>query len=318
MTRLPDTTADAVVGAVEAVVAGHGSSTQSIVAAFLDLPAANATSALELAEDLGLLRLNGTNYQVASPLARLLTTPVLEQRAAILRVAVESYEPYQVFRSRLHDGGGNVTTAAQQTAALLGLVEHKEIIKQTLISLGTYCHSLRSTGGGQYEVRFSFDAPLAAHLRDAVADLSEAELRVRDWLSEDARGYVDPRDVLDPLAEAYLKVSQGDSRGAVVTAGNAVESHLVQVANDLGVNVSQAHGLGAKVAAFESAKMLPKKVLAVGRYLGNIRNAADHGVDPDIGKAWVIRDGTGEDFLRVAITFIETTTDHKNGKLPSL
>jgi hypothetical protein len=126
--------------------------------------------------------------------------------------------------------------------------------------------------------------------------------------------FIDAHDVLEPLAEAYLKVSQGDSRGAVVSAGNATESYLAQLASTMGVTVSNAPGLGAKVAEFEKAKTLPKKVIAMGRYLGNVRNAADHGNDPEINAAWSMRDATGEDFLRVAVTFIHVTYAISQGR----
>lgn len=312
MTRLPDATADAVVAVVEAVVCGRGLSTLQHVAEFVDMPVTTVEAALDLAVDLGLVTVTGTTFEDSSPLSRLLVTPVLDQKSALLRITVESYEPFRVFRARLHESGETTTSAAKQTKALLHLTEHHEVIKQTLVSLGTYCGSLRDTGGGQYEVRFEFEGELVNRLRSAVSELGEAELRVRDWLSEQARAYVDAASVLGPLADAYLKVAQGDSRGAVVTAGNAIESYLVQLAADLSVNVATAPGLGAKVAEFEKAKKLPKKLLAVGRYLGNIRNAADHGVDTEIAVAWTIRDGTGEDYLRVAITFIESTLDCKN------
>ena len=297
---------------------GRGSATDQMVADFLDLPVPKAREALNLAEDLGLIRDNGGVISSASPLARLLTTPVLQQRAALMRVAVESYEPFLIFRERLHANAGVATSAAQQTKSLLGLSEHREVIKETLVSLGTYCRSFRATGGGLHTVQFDYDDDLRTQLTGVVSQLSEAGLRVRDWLSEDLRSYAVNRDVLDPLAEAYLKVSQGDSRGAVLNAGNAVESYLAQLAGDMGVNVSSAHGLGAKVAAFEAAGALPKKILAIGRYLSNVRNGADHGVDAEIGAAWTIRDGTGEDFLRVSVTFMEITLDCYRGKPPAL
>lgn len=318
MTRLPDTTADAVVGAVEAVLISRSSATDQSVADFLDLPVAKAREALDLAEDLGLIRSVSDASEVASPLCRLMSTPVLQQRAAVLRIAVESYEPFRVFRDRLYLNGNVVTTAAQQTKALLGISAHREVVKETLVSLGTYCRSLRATGGGEYEVHFEYEDDLRTQLTATVAQLAEADLRVRDWLSEDLRDYIHTRDVLDPLSEAYLKVSQGDSRGAIVHSGNAVESYLVKLATDMSVNVSAAHGLGAKVAALETAKSLPKKILAVGRYLSNVRNAADHGIDSEVNSSWTIRDGTGEDYLRVSITFMEITLARLRGKSPSL
>lgn len=310
---MPEATADAVVGAVEAVVSAHGGADTTLVAAFLDLPVARAAEALDLSVDLGLLNQNGNAFNVASPLARLLVTPVLAQRAAILRVALEGYEPFRLFRTRLWVNREAVNVAAQQVKGVLGIAAHRDVIKGTLVSLGTYCQCLRTVGGDQYEVHFDFDDEIVRGLSGAVAELSESELRVRDWLGEGVRTYVDPADVLGPLAIAYLKVSQGDARGAVVNAGNAVESYLAQLGHDMGVATETAHGLGAKVHALDQANRLPKKIVAVGRYLGNVRNAADHGVDPDIGAAWIIRNGTGEDFLRVSIAFIEVSYAHWKG-----
>jgi hypothetical protein len=46
----------------------------------------------------------------------------------------------------------------------------------------------------------------------------------------------------------------------------------------------------------------------IGSYLGTIRNAADHGPDPDINNAsWQIRDATGLEYVFVACSFIAAT-----------
>lgn len=318
MTHIPDTTADAVVNAVEGVVLARGRATEQTIADFLDLPLPRAREAIQLAQDLDLIRSNGALLEPASPLARLLTTPILKQRAAIFRIAVEAYEPFRTFREALHMNGGITSTAAQQTRALLGSAEHRDVVRGTLTSLGTYSSSLKAAAAGEFEVQFEFEEDLRFNLLQSVAQLSEADLRIRDWIGEGLRAYASVDDVLNPLAEAYLKVSQGDARGAIVNAGNAVESFLTQLATDMGVNVATAHGLGAKVAELGNHGKIPKKLLAVGRYLGNVRNAADHGIDPEIGSAWSIRDGSGEDYLRVAITFSEASLAYHQGKPAAL
>ena len=62
---------------------------------------------------------------------------------------METYRPFSVFRDRL-SATGSVDTAAQQTKALLDLDAHREEVKDTLISLGTYTSALRAEGGGRY------------------------------------------------------------------------------------------------------------------------------------------------------------------------
>lgn len=304
MSRLPDTTADLVVAAVDAVVSANGDARVGYVADFMDVPQPTAQAALDLAVDLGLLAASSTRYTPRPPLARLLVTSSDAQRAAVLRVAVESFEPFVLFRERLRVTGV-AAQAAQQARTALGLTEHKSQIAQTLTSLGTYTRAIRDEGAGLFTVPNSDLTDLAQSLDAAVDDLTTAEVRVRDWFNEKSAGYVSQADVLQPLADAYRKAAKGDSRGAIVSAGNAIESFLVQLAGDLSVNLQGATGIGSKVDRFSQASKFPSKLAAVGKYLSNVRNAADHGIDTDTGAAWDVRPGTGIDYLRVVITFID-------------
>ena len=105
-------TAEQTVAAVEAVQV-NGPSSASFVEKFCDLSPQRAEEALNLGVDLGLLSLTGNDYKVASPLARFLTTPHDRQKASVLRIVLESYEPFLVFRDRL-TATGSADTAAQQ------------------------------------------------------------------------------------------------------------------------------------------------------------------------------------------------------------
>src|SRR2546421_7722019 len=92
------TTAEHVMSAVEALVANGGEATVEIVAEFIETTPARATAALNLAVELGLLTLHGTTYKASGPLCRF--TSVAEQKAAVLRIVVEAYKPFTVFRER--------------------------------------------------------------------------------------------------------------------------------------------------------------------------------------------------------------------------
>jgi hypothetical protein len=59
-----------------------------------------------------------------------------------------------------------------------------------------------------------------------------------------------------------------------------------------------AAGLNAKLERFATVNALPRKLIFVGKYLGNIRNAADHGLgDPDVAAPWTIQESTGMEFV---------------------
>jgi hypothetical protein len=122
-----------------------------------------------------------------------------------------------------------------------------------------------------------------------------------------------------------LQAGAGDGRTAVLLAGNAVESYLVALAGTLGVALGGAAGINAKLDRFAHpgaglvpANALPKKLIFMGKYLGHVRNAADHGVDTDIGAAWQIQPSTGLDFVNVACSFICAVDARRTGQAPKI
>jgi hypothetical protein len=46
------------------------------------------------------------------------------------------------------------------------------------------------------------------------------------------------------------------------------------------------------------------KLIFVGKHLGDVRNAADYGIDPDVGVTWTIRNATGIEYVFLACSFI--------------
>src|SRR3972149_5686938 len=94
-------TAEQAVTAVEAVAVNGGPTSIDFVASFSDLPRDQAEAALNLAADLGFLLHTAGKFSVASPLCRLVVTANQMQKAAVLRLVLESYRPFVVFRERL-------------------------------------------------------------------------------------------------------------------------------------------------------------------------------------------------------------------------
>lgn len=99
----------------------------------------------------------------------------------------------------------------------------------------------------------------------------------------------------------------------VGTDHNAVESHLDSLGPPLEVDLAGAMDINAKLDKFFRAKKLRKKRVYVGEYLGHVRKAADHGVDPDFGASWSIRNSTRIEYVFVACSFMATVTDHAQG-----
>ena len=112
-------TAELTVQVAEAICIKQGCDSQ-FVQDFCDLSAGQATAALELAVDIGLVAKSDNVFQPESPFIKFLCTPEEAKKAAILRVLLESYEPFLKFRERLL-ATGSVDSAAQQTKIILNL-----------------------------------------------------------------------------------------------------------------------------------------------------------------------------------------------------
>lgn len=297
------TTAEQAVQVVEAVHIMR-SVERNAVEDFCDLSSAQASNALELAVDIGLIRENQGFYASASPLVRFISVPEEKQKAALLRVALESYEPFCIFRERLI-ATGSADTAAQQTKTLLDLDAHREEIKDTLISLGTYTNALSAQGGGKYTATSRELSNQLSELAASCNDLAAAEARIRSQIgaySDD----LDLNEVIRPLASALLKATARQTSQAVNEAATAIESFLARLAQRMSVSLTGSNGISQKLDKFRQNNDLPKKLVESGKYLAQIRNAADHGldVDPDVGSVWVIQESTAIEYVFVACSFI--------------
>jgi hypothetical protein len=119
--------------------------------------------------------------------------------------------------------------------------------------------------------------------------VAAAEASIREHLGQDAADQVSKNDVIEPLANALIRAATNDGRGAVVETGYAVESFITAAAAGANVALGGATGINSKLQPFVTSHALPQKIASIGYYLGHVRNAADHGVDQEMGAAWDIR-----------------------------
>jgi hypothetical protein len=254
-------------------------------------------------------------FVTASRCAAYVATSSNETKSAVLRFLLEQYDPYKTFKARLAVTGV-LGDAATQTRAIHNIAEHRQVIMDTFSNLGTYAQSLLAQGGGLYTPREDRPQVYLRLLDGAIQERETAALAVRRHLGETAAAWIDPNDVLDQLVTAYQRLAhiQADPRSPIVHAANAVESCLAQLAAVRGVNVASSPGVNAKADALANAHFLTTKHKFVLKYLGHVRNAADHGTDPEIGQVWQISQNTPVEFVHVALTAIGDLIEHLNNR----
>jgi len=303
------TTAENVISATDTVLAYPNGCDETTAARFMDVPLDSARYALQMAEQLGLVEQDSKSlYRTKSPLAAYLVTAKSSQKAAVLRLLLESYEPYRVFKTRL-TVTGSAPIAAEQVRTRCGLTHHRDEVKDTLISLGTYSQSLISRGAGFFDVVSSEvqDADFLCTTANLASDRAIAENQVRAHLGEATCNWINRDEVLEPLVTAHQLLNPTlDCRAPVTYAGNAVESFLTQVGGHHGVSLAKANGINAKVDMLGTH--IRKKHSNMLKYLGHVRNAADHGTDPEIGCSWDISHESALQYVHVAISTIKSVT----------
>lgn len=305
-------TAEQVVVTCEAVVALGDGVDANAIAAFADLPAQLTQKALALAVDLGLLRENAGVYSVANALCRLFRTPQDREKAAILRITIESYEPFLVFREELQ-ATNDTSTAANRTKARLDLDCHREEVKDTLLNLATYSGALKVAQGNRYERDQTGTTALLEELALGSTEEADAVHTIRKELGDDAANVVDHAQIIVPLAAGLRHAAGGAGREAVLHAGNAIDTFLDWYAADRGVALAGATGINGKVEKLRQGGAMPVKIQNVSKYLGHVRNAADHGNDADVGAPWNITAETGRNYIFVAAGFIRSIISHRSG-----
>ncbi len=300
------TTAEHVISATDAALQVKDSIDKNVVADFIDTTVDSANNALRMAKQLGFLksRSNG-KFRCEFPYAEYLVTSTLDEKAAILRFVLEQYPPYKTFKARL-SMGILPSDAANQTRALHRINAHRDIVLDTLTSFGTYANSLLSEGAGLYRPKEGESKDYLCIVEQVINDRETARMYIRRRMGPESVEWINERDVFEELVTGYQRGAKAneDAHAPVVHAGNAVDSFLSQLASSCSVNIQGANGINAKVDRLATNGNLKTKHKFMLKYLGHVRNAADHGTDSEISQAWGISENTAIEYVHVAQTVI--------------
>jgi len=317
-TRFYSGTAEQIVSVIEAVVLYGKPAGIEFVEDFCDIPRDTAEAALNLSVELGFLTRVNSEFDRLNHFCQLFITSSENQKAAVLRIQLESYEPFIRFRERLVVTG-RADTSAKQVKSLLDIDEHWEKVKDTLVSLGTYSHALSSLGGGVIRTTETCPEDALLLLVSGCQERVTAELKIREHIGDTNVDSLSREDVITPLISALVVASNhGEARSAVLFAGNAIDSFLNDYGSRVEVSVSDKTGINAKIDELKKNGKMPTKISFVGKYLGHVRNGADHGIDHEITASWQIRELTGLEYVSVACSFIKICLHFMNGGRPEL
>ena len=135
-------------------------------------------------------------------------------------------------------------------------------------------------------------------------------------LGSEVYDFIDKDKVFNPLSDAYSKIQNitTDPKAPIIYASNAIESFLQQIADKYSISLVGKSGIGQKCNMLST--VLSKKHRGMMEYIGQVRNAVDHGADADEGgKVWPVADDTAQIYPVLAATIIKGIVLRENGTL---
>ena len=305
------TTAEDVVSVVDAVVAKGSCAQKQYITEFTGIATEDQVDkALQMAIQLGLLKYSQVSgcYDVDSFLAvKLVSSATDDQKAVFMRLALEQYEPYKTFKQR-YEFTKILDSACRQTKVLHSMSSNERDIKNTLISIATYAKALKSEGANLYS--FSEEGNLASFIESSLEMSSVSDASLRSYWGEPLCAFVNNANVFQPLSQAFQKARANtiDARSVIVHSANAFESFLADYANHHNVSLAGKNGILQKKDALVAH--LSKKHRGMIEYIGQVRNAADHGSDSDEnGSTWTVSDETAAVFPTIVAIVIKGIYD---------
>lgn len=310
------TTAEDIVAVVDAVVAKGHEANIDFITEFTGIATGDqVTKALGMAVELKMIVCESSgNYSVDSFLAKkLVTSTTDDEKAVIMRMILEQYYPYTVFKTR-YSFTRSIEQACRQTKTLCSLSANERDIKNTLISIATYAKALKSEGANLYS--FAEDENIYPLIESSLTNTSVAERSLQDFFGERVYDALDTATTIEPLIEAFQKskVNNPDTRAIIVYAANAFESFLDTYATSKSVSLAGQNGILQKRNALSS--YLSKKHKGMIDYIGQVRNAADHGADTDEnGLLWTVTKDTALIYLCIVAIVIKNILQRDNGSI---
>lgn len=287
------TTADDVVAVIDAINAQGDSATREFVMLFTGIATITQVSnALDVACDMSMISFNSTpsTYRISSPLAHLLSTAIKEdQRAALLRIILEQYEPFNTFKVRFAITQ-NIDVSCAQIKAIHSITANERDIKNTIISLGTYAKILKRENASTYSFFTNKDSDHLQLINELLEEKTKNEMLLWQFMGECVYNFANYNNVIRPLLDSSSKAMSEpiDTKAVILYAGNAFESFLDQYAITKQISLQGKTGIISKMSAFSSTD-ISKKHRGQIEYIGQVRNAADHGADiHEANMTWAI------------------------------
>lgn len=321
MLGYPEPTAEQVVQAVEAAYLFREQASLENIARFMGLDFTNTYQrqqvehSLFAARELRLLTPNpNSNAYTFSLLVPLMVKAKEEDKRIIFRVHLNQFPPFRLFLERLLTGILPQEATRQACAVYNTFASDYSVAWRAFESWGTYAGVLTRAQTGRYVPTIENELH---SLRQTLDTLSAQEQEIREYilnhLGSDAYHFIEGqvRDNLITAMTSFVNENPVDS--IILQSANTFEDFLRKVGETRGINLNNAHGIIQLGNSLRSAGAISVKHLGIIQMIGQIRNASDHGGDPNEGnRRWNISRTSALLMLDVMLMSIRSIVSYVN------
>jgi hypothetical protein len=315
MLRSPEPTAEQVIQATEAAYLLRGAADLADVARFMALDVSvqhqrqQVEHAMLASAMLGLANLKGRSRKRYhfSPLVPLLVRARNEDKRVLFGVHLNQYEPFVVFIDRLR-AGNPPQQAALQVCAVYAFADDPVVAWRAFESWGTFAGSLVRGQDGQYAPSDTYGN--LDSLRQSLNVLFDQERDARQYvleqLGQEASEFIEGR-VRDSLVDAIVMLAnENQAENIILRIGNTYEDFL-RLVGYRRVNLRNASGIIQIGNQLRNRGLIAQKHLGAIQLIGHVRNATDHGGDPDEGnRPWRVTSSTVRLMLLTVLSSIRS------------
>jgi len=272
-------------------------------------------SGLAVASMLGMVRKNEKGLiEVPKECSTLLgRTPNQETKITVIRKYVQQWDPFILF-IRFCLNGDSLDDASRKVYVLFDFQgKDAGFLEKLLLSwgntTGVFC-----INNGRLALSDEIDIEAKSISKDILSldtDIA-VRLEIAKILGEEIFYYLGEDEICE-LIDAYKK-QENDPRGSIECAGRAFEDFLRQISIDVGIDVTEANGIGQVINKLYNNKdnkgILNNKVhykhFSIGSAIGNIRNMAGHGKESKSMERWNLTKNASRAYLLLILSSIKS------------
>lgn len=316
--KIPDASGETILAAAEAIYYTTPDFSISSVAEYMNTKdLAVAKEAIEAAALLGFVQERQKDfYFPIDDILRLETHADAQGRRTVFRIRLESLAPYKRFKERIYCGDSPLEAARRVGA--LGNIDTEPIkIKEIFQRLGLFAGSFTQDGIGNL-VCSSGEQSIGAYLDAVKSSLISAESArtfIERRVGEEPFRFL-PSEALDNLTSmlARCQAKHEPKSEMIFALGTAVEKFLRKIGDESNppVDLTKTNGVTQMADELRKGNVITKKHYGLLQAIAAMRNAANHGIDNDIGKAWAFTHETISDVGLLTLDTIRSIFDWTN------